>query len=272
MTGGEAGTPVFARTTRSIKTEEEIALMRAAGRILGGALDMVGPLVVPGVSTDELDRRVDAYIRDHDAVPAFKGYQGFPRSICTSINEMVVHGIPGKRVLREGDILGIDAGVLKDQYYSDSARTFAVGEISKDARRLMEVTREALARGIEKARSGNRLSDISHAVEQTAVAAGFSVVRALVGHGIGRRMHEEPQVPNFGPPGRGVLLKKGMTLAIEPMINSGGPDVVTLKDQWTVVTRDGSLSAHFEHTVAVGDDGAEILSRSNGGGSKSPKT
>ncbi|MCK4547740.1 MAG: type I methionyl aminopeptidase [Candidatus Eisenbacteria sp.] len=237
--------------------------MRAAGRILGGALGMIEPYVVPGTTTGELERRIDEYIRDRGGVPAFKGYHGFPGSICASVNEEVVHGIPGRRVLEDGDILGVDAGVLKDSYYSDAARTFPVGEISKSARKLLRVTEDALRKGIEKARSGNRLSDISHAVEQTAEVAGFSVVRVLVGHGIGQQMHEEPQIPNFGPPGRGVLLKGGMTLAIEPMVNVGGADVVTLDDDWTVVTKDRSLSAHFEHTVVVGDGGAEILTASS---------
>jgi len=250
---------VSARATRSVKTEDEIALMREAGKILGGALGMIEPFVVPGVTTGELERKIDEYIRDHGAVPAFKGYQGFPSSICASVNQEVVHGIPGKRVLAEGDILGVDVGVLRDAYYSDGARTFSVGRISAAARRLLEVTEEALRKGIESARSGNRLSDISHAVEETVKAGGFTVVRALVGHGIGRNMHEEPQIPNFGPPGRGVELKAGMTLAIEPMVNAGGPDVVTLDDDWTVVTKDGSLSAHFEHTVVIGDGRAEIL-------------
>ena len=248
-----------ARAGRSVKTEDEIALMREAGKILGGALGMIEPFIVPGVTTGELERKIDEYIRDHGAVPAFKGYQGFPSSICASVNHEVVHGIPGGRVLAEGDILGVDVGVLREAYYSDGARTFPVGKISAAARRLLEVTEEALYEGIEKARSGNRLSDISHAVEKTVKAGGFTVVRALVGHGIGRNMHEEPQVPNFGPPGRGVKLAAGMTLAIEPMVNAGGPDVVTLDDDWTVVTKDGSLSAHFEHTVVIGDGEAEIL-------------
>lgn len=250
---------MYVRAGRSIKTEDEIALMRESGRILAGALSMVKRYVVPGVTTAELEGRIDEYIRDHEAIPAFKGYRGYPGSICASVNEEVVHGIPGKRVLVEGDIVGVDVGVLKDSYYADAARTFAVGQISPLARKLMQVTEQALERGIEKARSGNRLSDISHAVEKTVTAGGFSVVRDLVGHGIGRQMHEEPQVPNFGPPGRGALLKKGMTLAIEPMVNAGGPEVLTLKDNWTVVTKDRSLSAHFENTIAVGDDGAEIL-------------
>jgi methionyl aminopeptidase len=268
---------VFARAARSVKTEEEIALMRAAGRILGGALEMVEPFVIPGVTTRELERRIDEYIRDHEAIPAFKGYQGFPGSICASVNEEVVHGIPGRRALKEGDILGVDVGVLKDSYYADGARTFPVGRVSGAVKKLLRVTEKALNRGIEKARSGNRLSDISHAVEETVKSGGFSVVRVLVGHGIGRQMHEEPQIPNFGPAGRGVLLKKGMTLAIEPMVNMGKADVITLDDNWTVVTKDRSLSAHFEHTVVVGDNRAEILTRNSpegkrgSGGGNRPK-
>ena len=259
------------RTARSVKTEDEIAIMRDAGKILGGALGMIEPFIVPGVTTGDLERRIDEYIRDHGAVAAFRGYRGFPGSICASVNHEVVHGIPGGRVLAEGDILGIDVGVLKDAYYSDGARTFPVGEISAGARHLLEVAEKALGKGIGEARSGNRLSDISHAVEMTVQAGGYSVVRSLVGHGIGRNMHEEPQVPNFGPPGRGVRLKKGMTLAIEPMVNAGGPDVVTLDDNWTVVTKDGSLSAHFEHTVVIGDDGAEILTGTPPRRGKRPK-
>lgn len=265
MTGeresSEAGSLVHVRPGRNLKTEGEIALMREAGAILGGALRMIEPFVVPGVTTRELERRIDRYIRDHKAVPAFKGYRGFPGSVCTSVNEEVVHGIPGKRVLVEGDIIGLDIGVLKDSYFADGARTFPVGEVSASTRRLLRVTEEALRRGIEKATSGNRVSDISHAIERTVKAEGFSAVRDLVGHGIGRQMHEEPQVPNFGPPGRGALLKRGMTLAIEPMVNAGGWDVITLDDEWTVITKDRSLSAHFEHTVAIGGTAAEILTQ-----------
>lgn len=250
---------MYARAAKSVKTENEIALMREAGRILGGALAMIEPYVVPGVTTGDLERRIEEYIRGHGAVPAFKGYRGFPGSICSSVNEEVVHGIPGKRVLVEGDIVGVDVGVLKDAYYSDGARTYSVGEVSTEATELMEVTAAALRAGIEKAQVGNRVSDISHAIEQMVTSRGFSVVKELVGHGIGRSMHEEPQVPNFGPPGRGALLKKGMTLAIEPMVNVGKSEVITLEDNWTVVTKDRSLSAHFEHTIAISDNGAEIL-------------
>lgn len=256
-----AGADVIARPARSVKTDDEIALMREAGAIVGGALAMVERFVKPGVTTRELEKRVDRYIRDHDAVPAFKGYRGFPSSICTSVNEEVVHGIPGKRVLNEGDIVGLDVGVLKDSYYADAAHTYSAGDISASTRNLLDVTSEALCRGIEKARVGNRLSDISHVIEETVKAGGFSVVRDLVGHGIGRQMHEEPQIPNFGEPGRGVLLKKGMTLAIEPMVNAGRWEVVTLEDDWTVVTKDCTLSAHFEHTIAITEDGAEILTK-----------
>jgi methionyl aminopeptidase len=221
---------------------------------------MLAGEVRPGRTTGELDRLAESFIRDHGGRPAFKGYRGFPASICPSVNEEVVHAIPGGYRLREGDIIGIDVGVEKDGYYGDAARTFAVGEVSDEAKRLMQVAREALLLGIAEAKAGNRVGDISHAVQRHAEAAGFSVVRTLVGHGIGKEMHEEPQVPNFGPPHRGPRLMVGQVLAIEPMVNVGGPDVTMRPDGWTVVTRDGSLSAHFEHTVAVGVHGPEILS------------
>ncbi|HHW13919.1 MAG TPA: type I methionyl aminopeptidase, partial [Firmicutes bacterium] len=223
------------------------------------ALARLGELVAPGVTTGELDRFAEEFFRSRGAVPAFKGYNGFPASICTSVNEQVVHGIPGSRVLQAGDIISIDAGAIVDGFYGDSAATFPVGEVDAEAERLLAATREALARGIAQARVGNRLSDISHAVQAWVEAQGFSVVREYVGHGIGRAMHEAPAIPNYGPPGRGPRLKAGMVLAIEPMVNAGGYEVATEDDQWTVVTVDGRLSAHFEHTVAVTGDGPLIL-------------
>lgn len=243
-----------------LRGREEIESIRQAARLVGRTLRMLETEVKPGASTAHLDRLAEAFIRDHGGRPAFKGYREFPANICTSVNEEVVHGIPGARELREGDIIGIDVGVEMDGYYGDAARTFAVGPASPGALRLMRVTEEALAQGIAQARAGKRVGDISHAIQAHVEAAGYSVVRALVGHGIGRQMHEEPQVPNYGVPGRGPKLMAGQVLAIEPMVNEGGPDVVTRDDRWTVATRDGSLSAHFEHTVAVGMDGPDVLS------------
>lgn len=242
------------------RNREEIAAIGAAAQLVAMTLEALGAAVRPGVTTAELDQLAESFIRDHGARPAFKGYRGFPASICPSVNAEVVHGIPGPRVLSEGDIVGIDVGVEKEGFYGDAARTFPVGAVSAEAVRLLEVTEQALMLGIAQAKSGNRIGDISHAVQAHVETNGFSVVRALVGHGIGREMHEEPAVPNFGPPGRGVRLMTGLVLAIEPMVNVGGPEVVTLDDGWTVRTKDGTLSAHFEHTVAVGTDGPEILS------------
>jgi methionyl aminopeptidase len=244
-----------------IKNESELDLMRKSGEILMSCFSLVEKEIRPGVTTGELDRIADEFIRSNDAVPAFKGYHGYPASICTSVNEEVVHGIPGSRVLEEGDIVGVDMGVLRDGFYADACRTFAVGGISEEAQRLMRITREALERGIDKVRAGNHLSDISFAIQQHAESNGYQVVRALVGHGIGRKMHEEPQVPNFGQPGRGPVLERGMTLAIEPMLNAGTYEVVTRGDNWTYVTVDGELSCHYEDTVAVTDDGPMILTR-----------
>lgn len=243
-----------------LRDRNEIEAIRAAAQLVGRTLAMLAGEVRPGMTTGELDRLAETFIRDHGARPAFKGYRGFPASICPSVNEEVVHAIPGEYRLREGDIVGIDVGVEKDGYFGDAARTFAVGEVTDEAKRLMKVAREALMLGIAEAKPGNRVGDISHAIQRHAEAEGFSVVRTLVGHGIGKEMHEEPQVPNFGPPHRGPRLMVGQVLAIEPMVNVGGPDVMMRPDGWTVVTRDGSLSAHFEHTIAVGVQGPEILS------------
>jgi methionyl aminopeptidase len=237
-----------------------VAVIREAGRLAAQTIDVLARELRPGVTTAELDRLAEKFIVEHGARPAFKGYRGFPASICPSINEEVVHGIPGPRVLRDGDIIGIDVGVEKDGYFADHACTFVVGKSNETIERLLRVTREALLKGVAKAVPGNRVGDISHAIQSHVEAEGFSVVRTLVGHGIGKAMHEEPQVPNYGPPDRGPKLMAGQVLAIEPMVNVGGPDVVTLDDGWTVVTKDGSLSAHFEHTVVVGARGPEILS------------
>jgi len=241
------------------KSADELRLMREAGRITAAALRAVGEAVRPGVTTAELDALAEAVIRDAGAVPAFKGYHGFPATLCTSVDSEVVHGIPGSRKLREGEILSVDCGAIVDGYYGDSAMTFPVGQVSAVARRLMDATREALEAGIARCRPGMRLGDVSAAVQAVAEGSGFSVVREYVGHGIGRSMHEDPQVPNYGRVGTGPTLKEGMVFAIEPMVNAGGASVRSLDDGWTVVTEDGSLSAHFEHTVAVTADGPMIL-------------
>ena len=235
--------------------------IRESAQIVGRCLQMLGSEVRPGVSTKDLDRLAEEFIRAEGGEPAFKGYRGFPASICASVNEEVVHGIPSaKRVLKEGDVISLDIGVRKSGFYGDAARTFPVGTVSEAATRLLEATERSLQAGIEMAKPDGRVSDISAAIEREVKRSGFSVVRALVGHGVGRELHEEPQVPNYGRPGEGPRLRAGMVLAIEPMVNLGGADVVTLSDQWTVVTADRQLSAHFEHTVAIGEDGPEILS------------
>jgi len=241
----------------TIKSPREIETMAAAGRIVAATLALVQRHVRPGVSTHELDRLAEDFIRSHPgARPSFKGLYDFPATLCTSINHEVVHGIPSaKRVLEAGDVLSVDVGVWLDGLHADSAATFAVQEITPEAARLLSVTQAALAAGVAAARAGNHVGDIGHAVQQVAEAAGYSVVRELVGHGIGSSFHEEPQVPNYGKPKRGPRLMPGMTIAIEPMLNLGGPEIRTLDDRWTVVTEDGSLSAHFEHTVAVQPDG-----------------
>jgi len=245
-----------------LKSKREIDIMREANQIVADTHALLADKIEPGISTAELDKIAEEYINSRGAVPSFKGYQGFPASICISINEEVVHGIPSShRFLKNGDIVSIDIGSFYEGFNGDAARTHPVGEVSEDAKKLLEVTEKSLLTGIEKALIGNRLFDISHAVQEYVEANGFSVVRDYVGHGIGRDMHEDPQIPNFGPAGKGPKLKEGMTLAIEPMVNIGSYDVETLEDKWTVVTKDGSLSAHFEHTIAVTTDGVEILSQ-----------
>ncbi|HWA39984.1 MAG TPA: type I methionyl aminopeptidase [Gemmatimonadales bacterium] len=243
-----------------LKSRAEIDTMRAAGRIVFGVLDELKQHVRPGISTWDLDKIAEEYIRAHGAIPSFKGLYGFPATICASISEEIVHGIPSrKRVLADGNVFTADVGAMLDGLHADSAYTYPVGEVSPEATRLLKVTEESLYAGIKEARAGNHIGDIGHAVQSVAEGAGFGVVRELVGHGIGRTFHEEPQVPNYGKPKRGPLLKVGMTIAIEPMITAGDPATRTLDDKWTVVTLDGSLSAHFEHTIAVTEKGPEIL-------------
>jgi methionyl aminopeptidase len=241
------------------KSQDELETMARAGRVVADTLALLAEQVRPGVTTKELDRIADEYIASQGGAPTFKGYNGFPASICTSPNSMVVHGIPGLYRLEDGDILSVDVGVTLDGLVADSAYTFAVGEIDAEAQRLLDVCQAALDAGIDQARPGNHVGDISAAVQRTTEEAGFSIVRSLVGHGVGRSMHEEPQIPNFGQPGRGPILAPGMTLAIEPMINAGGAGVWIADDRWSISTDDGSLSAHFEHTVAVTEEGPRIL-------------
>jgi methionyl aminopeptidase len=242
-----------------LKTDREIQIIRNNGSILARTLRLVKENLHPGIRTTELNRLAEDFIKREGAYPAFKGYRDFPASICVSVNEEVVHGIPGERIIQEGQIVSVDVGVFKDGYHADAACTYAVGQISEQAQRLIRVTRRALDESLAYVSEGRHLSDLSHAIQTLVEQNGFSVVRDLVGHGIGKRMHEEPQIPNFGPPGQGVVLKKGMVLAIEPMVNAGSYEIDTRDDRWTVVTRDGSLSAHFEHTVAVTENGAEVL-------------
>lgn len=242
-----------------IKRPEQIRLMREAGKIVAEVLLTLQELVRPGITTAELDRVAERIIRRHGAVPSFKGYRGFPASICVSVNDEVVHGIPGPRVLEEGDIVAIDVGARYRGYHGDATITVPVGSISPEAERLLTVCREALDIGIAHARAGAHLTDISHAIQCHVEAHGFSVVRNLYGHGIGRALHEEPMLPHYGPPGQGPILRPGMVLTIEPMIAAGSPATRVLADHWTIVTVDGSLSAQFEHTVAITENGPEIL-------------
>ncbi len=245
-----------------LKTPAEIEKLRRSNQIVAEVLEVLKERVSPGISTMELERICEEECRKRKVRPAFKGYNGYPYCLCVSVNQEVVHGMPSeKKVLKEGDIVSIDFGVCCDGYYGDAAVTVPVGKISPEAQRLIDVTRRCLELAIEEAREGNRLYDISHAIQSCAEGAGYSVVRAFVGHGIGRELHEAPQVPNFGSPGKGMKLKEGMVLAIEPMVNAGGSAVRILDDGWTAVTVDGSLSAHFEHSVAITRDGAIVLSK-----------
>ena len=244
------------------KSHDEIERMAVAGEVVAETLARIGEYARPGATTAELDELAEEFIRARGGQPTFKGYRGYPAAICTSPNAMIVHGIPGAYALGEGDILSVDVGVTLNGFVADSAYTFPIGDIPGPAERLLEVCQAALAAGVDRCRAGNRLSDISHAVQIVTEEAGFSVVRALVGHGVGRSMHEDPQIPNFGSPGRGPVLAPGMVFAIEPMINAGGPGIVVHDDEWSISSADGSLSAHFEHTVAVTDEGPRILTES----------
>ena len=245
-----------------VRTEREINFIAESAQIVGDTLDMLSGKVKPGITLMELDMLAEKFIRSQDAIPAFKGYMGFPATLCISVDDEVVHGIPSDKVLSDGQIVGIDCGAVKNGYYGDSARTFAVGSISDEDKDLIDTTQKALYHGIEKAVPGNYVSDIGHAIQAYVEPKGYSIVRELVGHGIGTNLHEDPQVPNYGDPGMGVELKEGMCLAIEPMINIGGKEVYTLDDGWTVKTKDGYNSAHFEHTIAILKNGPKVLSGS----------
>ncbi len=245
-----------------LKTARELSVMKEACRISAGALQVIGQAIEPGVTTGELDRMAEKYILSQGAKPNFKNYQGYPATACISINNEVIHGIPSvKRKIKAGDIVSVDLGAVFNGYHGDNAATFAVGEVSAEAKRLISVTQESLYEGINAARAGGRIGDISNAIQSYVESRGFSVVRDFVGHGIGTQLHESPEVPNFGTPGKGIRLLPGMTIAIEPMINFGGPEVKILPDGWTVLTKDGSLSAHFEHTVAITNDGPKIMTK-----------
>lgn len=248
----------------SIKTEQELEVMRRACKITAAARALAGEMVRPGITTGEIDRAVRDFIVSHGAKPSFLHYQGFPASVCISVNDTIIHGIPGKQVLREGDIVSIDVGALWHGFHGDCAATFACGSISPEAQRLIDVTRQSFYEGLKFARQGNRVSDISHAVQTYAEANGFSVVRAFVGHGVGAHLHEEPPVPNYGLPGKGPRLVKNMTIAVEPMINMGTYGCRVLRDGWTTVTEDGKLSAHYENTLLITDGEPEILTVAEG--------
>ena len=243
------------------RSKNEIKMISKSCQIVADTIDMLTEFVVPGVLISDLDKKAENYITSRGARPAFKGYMGFPSTLCVSIEDAVVHGIPGDVILEEGQIVGIDCGAELNGYYGDHAKTFSVGEISQEKKKLMEITEESLYKGIEKAIPGNYVGDIGHAVQTHAESNGFSVVRELVGHGIGENLHEEPQVPNYGFPNQGYKLHTGMCIAIEPMINLGGREIYTAKDGWTILTVDGKASAHFEHTIAILDDGPKILSK-----------
>ena len=243
----------------SLKSPNEIECMRRAGKITAAARALAGEMVRPGVTTREIDRAVEEFIRKSGAVPSFLNYHGFTGSACISVNDEVIHGIPGGRVLQEGDIVSVDVGAYIGGFHGDCAATFPCGKISEEAQRLIDVTRESFFRGIMQAKEGKRVYDISAAIQQYVEANGFTVVREFVGHGIGRKLHESPEVPNFGAPGRGPRLLRGMTLAIEPMVNAGGAEIRNMPDGWTVTTRDGSLAAHYENTILITTDGPELL-------------
>lgn len=243
------------------KTPRELEIMRVAGKIVALTHQELKKYIEPGITTKELDSIAEKFIRQHDAIPSFKGYNGFTGSICASVNEELVHGIPGNRSLKNGDIISIDIGAKYSGYHGDSAWTYAVGEITENNQKLLDVTEESLYKGLAEAKPGGRLSDISHAIQTHVESYNFSVVREYVGHGVGQNLHEDPQIPHFGPPGKGPRLKPGMVLAIEPMVNAGRRYVRTLPDNWTVVTTDGKMCAHFEHTIAIVETGYEILTK-----------
>jgi methionyl aminopeptidase len=245
----------------TIKSNREIELMKQAGRIVAETHNILEKAIRPGITTNELDHIAEQYIHSQDAIPSFKGYSGFPASICASVNEQVVHGIPGLNKLKDGDIISIDIGAIYKGYHGDAAKTYIVGSVSEEAKRLIKVTQESFYEGIKYAIEGNRLSDISAAIQQYVEKHGYSVVREFVGHGIGRQMHEEPQIPNYGNPGRGPRLRAGMTLAIEPMVNAGTHQVRILSNNWTVVTVDGKLSSHYENTILITKEQPEILTK-----------
>lgn len=244
------------------KTPRELETMREAGRIVALTHQKMKENIQPGITTGELDRIADEFIRSMDAIPSFKGYNGFRGSICASVNEELVHGIPGDRVLNEGDIISIDIGAKYNGYHGDSAWTYPVGTVDESAMELLRVTETSLFKGLDEAKPGARLSNISHAIQSYVESKGFSIVREYVGHGVGQKLHEAPQIPHFGPPNKGPRLNPGMVLAVEPMVNAGSRYVKTLKDRWTVVTKDGRMCAHFEHTVAITEEGYEILTKS----------
>lgn len=245
----------------SIKSPREIELLKVAGEITGSTHNYLKPYIKPGITTKELDKLAEEYILSRDATPSFKGYDGFPGSICTSINEEVVHGIPGNRKLKEGDIITLDIGACWKGYHGDSAWTYAVGKISEEKQKLMDVTKESLFKGLEQVKPGNRIGDIGNAIQTYAESFGYGVVRELVGHGVGTDVHEEPDVPNYGKPHTGLTLKEGMVIAVEPMITMGNKEICILDDDWTIITEDGWPAAHFEHTVVITKNGYEILTR-----------
>jgi methionyl aminopeptidase len=242
-----------------LKTDEEIGLLRESNLLVSRTLAELAALIKPGISTLYLDRIAETFIRDHGAVPAFKGYGGFPNTLCTSVNEEVVHGIPSDYILRDGDIISVDCGVILNGWYGDSAYTFEVGEVAPEVKRLLDYTKASLEEGVRKAVAGNRIGDISHAVQSKAESGGYTVVRELVGHGLGKKLHESPEVPNYGKSGTGPKMQKGLVICVEPMINAGSKETVQLRDGWTVRTADGKPSAHFEYAVAVDKDKADVL-------------
>ena len=244
----------------NIRNQKEINLIRESSGMVFDVLESLNELITPGASPKDLDSFAENYIKNNGGIPAFKGYMGFPSTLCISVNEEVVHGIPSERLLKNGDIVSIDCGVLKNGFYGDSARTYAVGKISKELNNLLDVTKKSLSLGIKSAKTGGRLSDIGYAIQKYVENNGFSVVRDLVGHGIGENLHEEPQIPNYGEKGEGIILKEGMCFAIEPMVNMGENEILTKKDGWTIYTKDMKPSAHFEHTIVVRKEGGEILS------------